>query len=346
MWFLLEQGKETEGLLALHRGLSLGRRYRFVHLEFYQPTVMRSLFARALDEKIEPEYVKGLIRKLTLTPLDAGNLRPWAASYTEGRPFPIKIHTLGRFDILLHEEPLQFSGKEQKKPLEMLKTLIALGCVDVPAERLTDALWPNADGDLAHKSFETTLSRLRGLLGTPSCLLYRSGTSSLNPLCCWVDSSALERLLAVLRSAPREEQAALHEKILCLYQGEFLGTDAALSRATIPREKYKRGVLNIILAEGNGLRAQQGMGKRRRLLHQRDRHRQSGRGVLSPPDDLPARVRQLQRRGADVSRMPKPAPQRTRHRAFSDTHRYLQFPQGKHVTTGPYLPLIFAHKTI
>ena len=211
---------------------------------------MRSLFARALDEKIEPEYVKGLIRKLTLTPLDAGNLRPWAASYTEGWPFPIKIHTLGRFDILLHEEPLQFSGKEQKKPLEMLKTLIALGCVDVPAERLTDALWPNADGDLAHKSFETTLSRLRGLLGTPSCLLYRSGRVSLNPLCCWVDSSALERLLAVLRSAPREEQAALHEKILCLYQGEFLGTDAALSRATIPREKYKRGVLNIILAEG------------------------------------------------------------------------------------------------
>lgn len=249
-WFLLEQGKTTEGLLALHRGLSLGRRYGYVHLEFYQPTVMRSLFACALDEEIEPEYVKGLIRKLTLPPPDAGNLRPWAASYTEEWPFPVKIHTLGRFEILLHEEPLQFSGKEQKKPLEMLKTLIALGCVDVPAERLTDALWPNADGDLAHKSFETTLSRLRGLLGTGSCLLYRAGRVSLNPLCCWVDSSALERHLAALRDASPEEAAALREKILCLYQGDFLGTDVALAAAAIPREKYKRGVLNIILDEG------------------------------------------------------------------------------------------------
>jgi ATP/maltotriose-dependent transcriptional regulator MalT/DNA-binding SARP family transcriptional activator len=249
-WFQLEQGKTAEGLLALHRGLSLGRRFGYVHLEFYQPVVMRSLFSRALDEKIEPEYVKGLIRKLTLTPPDAGNLHPWTASYTEEWPFPVKIHTLGRFDILLHEEPLQFSGKEQKKPLEMLKTLIALGCVEVSAERLTDALWPNADGDLAHKSFETTLSRLRGLFATGSCLLYRSGRVSLNPLCCWVDSSALERHLAALRSASPEEAAVLREKILSLYQGEFLETDVALAQTAIPREKYRRGVLSIILAEG------------------------------------------------------------------------------------------------
>jgi DNA-binding SARP family transcriptional activator len=249
-WFLLEQDRETEGLLALHRGLSLGRRYGYVHLEFYQPTVMRSLCARALDEKIEPEYVRGLIRKLTLTPPDAGNLRPWATSYAEEWPFPIKIRALGRFEILLHEEPLLFSGKEQKKPLDMLKMLIALGCVDVPAERLTDTLWPNADGDLARKSFEMTLSRLRSLFGTGSCLLYRSGKVSLNPLYCWVDSSALERLLASLRSASREDEAALHEKILCLYRGEFLETDAAPGPAMIAREKYKRGVLSVILARG------------------------------------------------------------------------------------------------
>ena len=67
-WFLLQEGKETEGLLSLHRGLSLGRRHGYVHLEFYQPSVMRFLYAKALEEGIEPEYVKGLIRKLGLTP--------------------------------------------------------------------------------------------------------------------------------------------------------------------------------------------------------------------------------------------------------------------------------------
>jgi len=65
---LLREGKEAEGLLSLHRGLSLGRRHGYAHLEFHQPSVMRFLYAKALEEGIEPEYVKGLIRKLGLTP--------------------------------------------------------------------------------------------------------------------------------------------------------------------------------------------------------------------------------------------------------------------------------------
>ena len=249
-WFQLEQGKKAEGLLALHRGLSLGRRHGFVHLEFYQPTVMRSLYARALDEEIEPEYVKGLIRKLALAPPDGGNVRPWATAYAEEWPFPIRIFTLGRFEIHLREEPFQFSGKEQKKPLEMLKTLIVLGGVDVPAEQITDALWPNADGDLAHKSFETTMRRLRRLLGTAACLLYRSGRVSLNPLCCWVGSGALERLLAALRTAPKEEAAVLREKVLSLYQGDFFGGATISGPALILREKHRNSVLSIVLSEG------------------------------------------------------------------------------------------------
>ena len=67
--------------------------------------------------------------------------------YLEEWPYPIKIYTLGRFEIIRDDEPLHFSGKEQKKPLELLKALIAFGGRDVPEERLTDALWPDADGD-------------------------------------------------------------------------------------------------------------------------------------------------------------------------------------------------------
>jgi LuxR family transcriptional regulator, maltose regulon positive regulatory protein len=67
--------------------------------------------------------------------------------------------------VIRDDEPRHFSGKEQKKPLGMLKVLIAFGGRDVPVERLTDALWHDANGDQAHKSFETTRSQLRRLLG-------------------------------------------------------------------------------------------------------------------------------------------------------------------------------------
>jgi DNA-binding SARP family transcriptional activator len=258
-WFLLERGMETEGLLALHRGLSLGRRHGFVHLEFYQPAMMRSLCARALAEDMEPDYVKGLIRKLGLTPpesLNPSSLLPLVKGrmggvvYLEEWPYPVRIYTLGRFEILINDESLQFSGKEQKKPLDMLKVLIAFGGSDVPEERLTDALWPEADGDMAHKSFEMTLTRLRRLLGGDHYIICRSRKISLNPLHCWVDSLALGQLLELLREERPGDAAALRKSVLTLYRGEFLKGDTALTCAMVPREILKNGVLGILLTIG------------------------------------------------------------------------------------------------
>ena len=43
-------------------------------------------------------------------------------------------------------------------------SLIALGGREASEERLSNALWPDADGDLAHESFTITLHRLRRLM--------------------------------------------------------------------------------------------------------------------------------------------------------------------------------------
>jgi LuxR family transcriptional regulator, maltose regulon positive regulatory protein len=67
-WILLQEGRTKEGFGSLRSALLLGRENGYTHLEFYQPSVMQFLYARALEEKIEPEYVKGQIRKLGLTP--------------------------------------------------------------------------------------------------------------------------------------------------------------------------------------------------------------------------------------------------------------------------------------
>jgi hypothetical protein len=43
--------------------------------------------------------------------------------------------------------------KTQRKPLELLKALIAFGGRAVLEEQLTEALWPEAKGHAAHQAF-------------------------------------------------------------------------------------------------------------------------------------------------------------------------------------------------
>jgi DNA-binding SARP family transcriptional activator len=248
-YFLLREGKEAEGLPALRRGLVLGKRHGYVHLQFYQPSVMQFLFAKALSAGVEPEYVKGLIRKLKLTPPELQNSGA-SISTGENWPYPLKIYTLGRFEIRKNEEPIGFAGKVQQKPLELLKSLIAFGGRNVAEERLTDALWPDADGDLAHKSIETTLSRLRRLLGGETFIKYSARQLTINPLFCWVDSLALAFLIDRIRETPVDQATWLCENAVSLYKGPFLPADIGLSCAVPKRETFKNKMLRILMMLG------------------------------------------------------------------------------------------------
>lgn len=251
-FFHLKEGAQREGLASLRRGLALGRRHGYVHLEFYQPSVMQFLYAEALEEGIEVEYVKGLIRKLGLTQpvrrdpaISASDLEEW--------PYPIKIYTLGRFEIIRNDQPIRFSGKVQQRPLDLLKALIAFGGTDVPEERLIDALWPDADGDLAHKSFEMTLSRLRRLLGGETFIEHSARQLSLNPLYGWVDCLALERLFETIQESPADQSAPLCEKVVTLYKGHFLPSDTHREWVVSRRETLKIRLLRILITAGRSL---------------------------------------------------------------------------------------------
>ena len=83
----------------------------------------------------------------------------------------------------------------QQKPFLLLKALIAFGGRDVKEEQLCDALWPDAEGDLAHRSFETTLYRLRQLIGKDKAIQLKEGRLTLDRQSCWVDAFALEQVL-------------------------------------------------------------------------------------------------------------------------------------------------------
>jgi DNA-binding SARP family transcriptional activator len=172
------------------------------------------LYARALAAGIESAHVRQLIRKRRLAPpADAPDAWPW----------PVRIHTLGRFEILCDDEPLRPARKAPHKPLELLKILCAFGGVAIRQERVTDALWPDAAGDAAEQALATTLHRLRKLLRQEQAVRLEDGCLSLDHGRIWVDALAFDRLA---RQADRADRAALEYALGC-YQGHFLEGESA-----------------------------------------------------------------------------------------------------------------------
>jgi ATP/maltotriose-dependent transcriptional regulator MalT/DNA-binding SARP family transcriptional activator len=253
-----------QGLEALREAMELGRKHRYTNLfPWWQPSAMAHLCARALDEGITVDYAQSLVRKHNLIPdeppLDIEN---W--------PWPLKIHTLGRFEILKDEKPIQFSGKVQKKPLLLLKALIALGGKEINEEQLSDMLWPDADGDQAHSAFTTNLSRLRQLLGIEKALRFQEGKATLDNRYCRVDAWAFERIVGQAEAVwnqggqPAESDLRLKEvitegvrltqKALGMYKGHFLPADEAYFWTTSYRERLRSKYLRAIMRLGNYLK--------------------------------------------------------------------------------------------
>ena len=236
----LDEGREAQALEMLSQAMTLGRKQRLRNTYCWLPRVMARLCAKALEAGIEIDYVRTLIRHRALPPSDdARDLESW--------PWPIKIYTLGRLSIFSNEEVLVFKGKAQGRPLELLQALIALGGRGVPEDALSEILWPNAEGDAAHRAFDTTLHRLRRLLGSERALLLSCGKLSLNPAVCWVDVWTFERQLGRLDDLVKSSATAgaeatqtiarLATRLAALYHGPFLGREINTPWAVALRER-------------------------------------------------------------------------------------------------------------
>ncbi|HSF01968.1 MAG TPA: bacterial transcriptional activator domain-containing protein, partial [Solirubrobacterales bacterium] len=219
------RGDEGGAIQALAAALPTGRDHRYVNTWAWRPTMMAELAARALDADIEVEYVRRLVRERRLEPAEP-------PVHVETWPWPVKIFTLGRFELLTDERPVQFRGKVQKKPLALLQALVALGGRDVTEDQLTECLWPDSDGDAAHQALSVTLHRLRRLLGHEGAIIRSDGHISLAPSHCWTDVWAVERTLAraqaaIARSPVRDHEWAASirwtDRAMALYRGEFMG---------------------------------------------------------------------------------------------------------------------------
>jgi pentatricopeptide repeat protein len=141
-----------------------------------------------------------------------------------------------------------------RKPVTLLKLLIALGGCWVPEHRVVDALWPGEDGDSARRAYEMAVHRLRVILGARDAIHVEDGTISLNRLICWVDAYDAQRLLAdaTAETETGSRAAMLHtaEHLIRLYRGVFLPADEDAPWAVSMREGLRARYTRYVGAVG------------------------------------------------------------------------------------------------
>ncbi len=183
-----ERGDESGGLQSLRKTLDLACEQGFLLGYYDDPAATVRLLEKALEAGIQVDYVQNIISKRGLN-------RRNAPIHLENWPWTVKIYAMGAFQVIRDGKRLSFSGKVQKKPLSLLKMLMATRTQAVSQNQICDSLWPEAEGDLARSSFRMALSRLRKMLGDMEAVESRDGNVRLSPRHCWVDAWAVERIV-------------------------------------------------------------------------------------------------------------------------------------------------------
>ncbi|GAB6057903.1 BTAD domain-containing putative transcriptional regulator [Desulfonatronum parangueonense] len=276
-YFALDQGRTEQGLKLLGKGFALGRREGYLNMFLqWRPTMMAMLCATALKNDIEVEYARHLIRRRNLIldppPLEILN---W--------PWLFRIHMLGRFELLRDGKVVQFVGKVQRRPLDLLKLLAAVGESGAGEEEVCDLLWPDSDGDRAHSSLTTTLSRLRGLLGCNEAIIVSNTRIYLNPHLCWVDTWTFSHLCKCIRQleerlgmVPKLEGMdgdtlqlfLLAQEALDMYRGHFLPADVAFPWTISFRDCLRSKYFELIATIGDILEHSEDWNAARRCYQQ------------------------------------------------------------------------------
>ncbi len=236
-------GRDDDAHLA--SGLRIAREIGFVHFLRDLPELARRLCAEALRRGIEPEFARSVIAARGLLPE-----RPDEPDW----PWTFRIRTLGAFAIERDGEPLDFSGKTARRPLGLLKLIVASGRRDVSASQAIATLWPDLEGDQAKSAFNVALHRLRKLLGHEEAVASEGGRVALSGKLAWVDAYAFERcaseaeaMFARSEFAEGERRAAL---ALSLYGGAFLADEEEGAWQLVARTRLASKYNRLVVVAG------------------------------------------------------------------------------------------------
>ncbi|WP_404295154.1 hypothetical protein ACD578_27505 (plasmid) [Microvirga sp. RSM25] len=139
-------------------------------------------------------------------------------------PYTVEIDCLGGFGISINGNRLRAGpGKAQRKPLELLWTLIIAHDRGIAQDLLADRLWPDLDGDRAMHTLRTTVYRLRKLLG-PEMIVQEDDHVRLNLDHVATDFGRLKEALSRLHDAQLTEKERMNalDQAVRLYRGALL----------------------------------------------------------------------------------------------------------------------------
>jgi len=189
-------------------------------------TIVARICSEALRLEIEGDFARSLIRDKRLV-APSRNDPNWA--------WPVRIHALG---IVVDEQPLVFGARAQRKPLDLVKAIVAHGPAAVDAAIVLDALWPDAEGAAARASLDMTLMRLRKLLGREDAVMLDAGRIAFDPGCVWIDAYAF---------ASGESEH---------YPGPLFGNEAVAPWWASARERLHQRFLRRAVERGRELEAE------------------------------------------------------------------------------------------
>jgi len=247
------KGDDSLGYRCLERAFELSCKKGILDGNWWLRSRLAEMSQKALETGIEINQALSFISRNRLTParpLETGPVWPW----------PVKIYSLGRFQIFCYDQPLLLTPKAPKKPLELLKLFICKGKNGISRNLAADLIWPENDGDRAQQNLDTTLHRLRRLLGQDRVVRMDDTRLILAPELCWVDAWYFESLLQqASKSTGGDAKETLLKKAINSYGGPF-GADVDINSTSLSytdqlRTKMIEAVLSLtqILEDGGRL---------------------------------------------------------------------------------------------
>lgn len=235
-----------DGRALLEAAFAAPRGRQFYDTFDTNPRFGATMCALALAHGVETEFVRRIIELHGFAaPPEADASWPW----------PVKITTLGRFHVECNGRPMAVPRKSPRKPLELLKALIAAGGRGIDKQRLADLLWADAAAEDASAALDMAIMRLRKLLSAPEAIVIEDGKIGLDTRRVWLDSWAFDRDVDALLPLSRDTNndaavAAISERILALYRGPFLDNEEAQGWLLAARERTRQRFMRSLSDAG------------------------------------------------------------------------------------------------
>ena len=212
--------KPRRGAHLLRQALATARKHGLLHPPIWSPHLFANTCRRALELKIEEQFVSAMIRANGLMP----RARPLEV---KSWPWPVRVLTLGRFALEVNGQPVVPKGRGDSKPLLLIKLLVSNGEAETDANAIVDLLWPDVEGDAQSANLRSVLHRARRLLGDGRAIAAEHGALRLAADRVWTDAGACDHCLARAEAFLHEDNglpaaAGLCERALQLYRGPFL----------------------------------------------------------------------------------------------------------------------------